>query len=167
MLTPQGFDANRRWYEECEAMRERALQVANENVALRQHIVHLEQRVTAAELTVERIGDLVSHDLTRLAHHHQALLTAIVAELRARHVDISEELIAPRVHELEDQLTASKTRAFDLGEQLHDLDRRHQRLLEHVAEAEAERERETATGLEPNGAKGSPGASGEYDAGAA
>jgi hypothetical protein len=136
MLTPRAFDASKRWYEEAEAMRAVALETANENVRLVQHIAQLEQRVTAAELTPEQILDLGSTDLSRLADHYQALLTAILAELRFRHVDIAEELVAPRVRELEDELAAAKTRIFDLSERVFDLDKQHRQLLASLAERE-------------------------------
>jgi hypothetical protein len=135
MLQRQAFDANKRWYEECEAMRAVTLETANENTRLVQCIARLEQRVEAAELTLEGIIDLGSHDLARIAHHYQALLTAIVAELRARHVAIAdEELIAPRVRELETELAATRTRAFDLSQQLHELIKEHQRVLARLVE---------------------------------
>ena len=88
-----------------------------------------------AQLERIRIRDLGAADLGRLAHHYHALLEVITEKLHARHCDISEELIAPRVRDLEDELAAAKTRALDLGEQLYELDKEHRRLLASLVEA--------------------------------
>jgi hypothetical protein len=106
-----------------------AEKAATENIQMRQRTVALEERLQAVELTRERIGDLGEHQLTRLAHHYHALLEAITDELRARRIDVSEELIAPRVRDLEEQLAAAKERAWDARQQLHESQQENMRLV--------------------------------------
>jgi hypothetical protein len=79
-------------------------------------------------LTPARIGDLISPDLARLAHHYQALLTAIVDELGARHLDIAEELVGEKVCALQDELAATKQHAREEHSRAHELDHENRRL---------------------------------------
>jgi hypothetical protein len=101
-----------------------------ENGALRRRIVELEERLLATELTPERAYDLGSSELTQLAAHYHALLEAIVDELRARHQDVAEELIAPRIRALEDQVAAAKERAWQARSEAHELQQETARLME-------------------------------------
>ena len=111
----------------------RALQAAedalSESIRLRQRIGNLEQRLQAVELVPERIYDLGSADLTRLAHHHHALVTVITEELRARQRDVGEELISPQVRALEERLAAAKERAWAARQRVRELERENERLM--------------------------------------
>jgi hypothetical protein len=111
----------------------RALQAAedalSESIRLRRRIGDLEQRLQAVELVPQRISDLGSADLTRLAHHHHALVTVITEELRARHCDVAEELISPQIRALEERLAAAKERAWDARQRARDLEQENARLM--------------------------------------
>jgi Mg2+ and Co2+ transporter CorA len=126
---PGPWPGARPTYEEYLQVLQAAEKAATENIHLRQSTVELEERLQAVELTRERIGDLGEHQLTRLAHHYQALVEAIVDELRARHLDVSVELIEPRVRDLEEQLVAAKERAWDARQQLHESQQENMRLV--------------------------------------
>jgi hypothetical protein len=52
-----------------------------------------------------------------------------VDELRARHCDISEELIEPKILELEEQLAAATERAWQARSEAHDLRQENERLM--------------------------------------
>ncbi len=107
-MQPEAFDAQTRWYDEYLAMTETANRIATENAVLGHRVRELQQRIMAVELTPDGIGDHGSPDLARLAYHYHELLTMILAELRARHVAIADDLTAPRVRALESELAATK-----------------------------------------------------------
>jgi hypothetical protein len=109
MLEQQPFDANRRRYDRYSLLQPAALQVAYEHVTLRRHLRDVQERLQAVELTPERISDLGSGDLTRLASRYHMLVEVIVAELRARHRDVAEGLLAPQVRAREEQLAEAKS----------------------------------------------------------
>jgi hypothetical protein len=118
-----------------------AIRAANEavsqNTLLRQRISELEQRLQAMELTPDHVDVLGSAHLTRLASHYHTLLTAIVDELRARHHDVGEELVAPRVRALEKQLAAAKQRAWQAQGEARELEGEIRRLEAALAQAGA------------------------------
>jgi hypothetical protein len=146
MLELQPFDANRRWYDRYSVLQQAALQVAYENINLRRRIHEVEERLAAVELTPEHLYDLGSGDLTRLASHYHSLVKAIVAELRARHRDVAEELLAPQARTLEDELAAPKAHACQTHQHLRDQQQESPRRMGvRTARADVQQEDEEAS----------------------
>ncbi len=66
--------------------------MVGENIRLLQHIHVLERDAQSQALTESAIYGLGSTDLLCFARTHAALVRAIVAELRVRHVELPDEL---------------------------------------------------------------------------
>jgi len=116
-------------YSEYMQVFQAANDALSENDALRQRIGDLEERLQAIELTPERVYDLGSAELIRLAAHYHTLVEAIVDELRARHRDVAEELLAPRVRALEQERDEAKERAWQARSEAHELRQENERLM--------------------------------------
>src|SRR5258708_37959027 len=70
----------------------RLCQADAENIKLIQRVHVLERDLQSQALTEQAIYDLDSAELLRFAREHAALVRAMVAELRVRHVDLPDEL---------------------------------------------------------------------------
>jgi DNA anti-recombination protein RmuC len=101
----------------------------SESLRLRRRVAELEDRLQAVELTPERTCDLGNSDLTQLAAHYHTLLEAIVDELRARHHDVSVDLIAPQIRALERERDEAKERAWQARSEAHELQQENARLM--------------------------------------
>jgi hypothetical protein len=98
---PDPFDANTRqhhendatfWFDEYEATFRRLWEDEVEIVKLRGRISELELQVRSQAPTDEAIRDLSTADLLHFARACAALARVLVAELRARHVELPNEL---------------------------------------------------------------------------
>jgi hypothetical protein len=138
-------------YREYLAAVRAAGDAVNENLHLHKRIGELERRLTAAELTSMQIYELGTARLEELAHHHYRLVTQIVAELRKRHHDVSDALIAPQVRAVEQERDEVKRLAWDARDRAHDLEQENSRLmaalekLADVTDAQPASEQEVAT----------------------
>jgi hypothetical protein len=99
-----------------------------ENVSLRRRVGDLEERLRAVELIARDVVELGTLELTRLAHHHQLMLNAIVAELRARQLGVAEEVRAPQIRALEEELAEAKEDAWRAHQEAHELVQENRRL---------------------------------------
>jgi hypothetical protein len=89
---PAPFDSNRRWYDQYLFTFRLLNQVDSENIKLRQRLHQLEKELHAARLTPQAIADLGGHEILRCTRTHYALVRHLVAELRARHVELPDDL---------------------------------------------------------------------------
>jgi hypothetical protein len=104
-----------------------------ENVTLRARIGDLEERLRAVELTPAGVVDVGTLELTRLAHHYHRLLTAVIAEVRARDLGIAEEVVAPQIRALEEELAEVKDDAWQAHQRIRDLEQENRRLKDALA----------------------------------
>src|SRR4029077_20635739 len=89
---PAPFDSNRRWYDEYLAAFRLLNQCDSEHIKLRQRVHELERALHSAQLTPQAIADLGAHEILRCTREHYALVRHLVAELRARQVELPDDL---------------------------------------------------------------------------
>ncbi|HKB49241.1 MAG TPA: hypothetical protein VKC57_16155 [Ktedonobacterales bacterium] len=89
---PVPFDSNRRWYDEYLATFRLLNQCDSENIKLRQRIHQLETQLQTAHLTPAAIADLGAHEISEVTRTHYMLVRHLVGELRARHVELPDDL---------------------------------------------------------------------------
>jgi len=89
---PAPYDSNRRWYDEYLATFRLLCECDSQHTKLRQRIHQLEKELQSAQLTPAAIADLGSYEIIRCTREHYALVRHMVAELRARHVDLPDDL---------------------------------------------------------------------------
>jgi predicted nucleic acid-binding Zn-ribbon protein len=106
---------------------------AAEIVRLRRRVGDLEERLDAVELTASDVVELGTLELTRMAHHYQLMLTAVVMELHARHLGIAEEVRAPQIRALEEELAEAKQDAWRAHHEAHELGQENRRLRSALA----------------------------------
>ncbi len=95
LLAEQPFDSQKRWYDEYLGMLHKASAIATENVQHRQRIAALEHQILSLTLAEDDIGDVSTPELQRIVGEHLRLVRAILAELRARHAALPEDLQHP------------------------------------------------------------------------
>lgn len=128
------YDPRRRWYDEYILIWREPHAVDARWLEATRKLQDAEARLRVAELTPERMYDLNSRELQRIARALHANFMAVVEELRKRHTDIvSEELLDQRVRELEAQLAEAKGEAFTARQRVWDLEREVRQLRERRA----------------------------------
>jgi hypothetical protein len=90
---PASFDSNRRWYDEYLAAFQQLCECDSENVRLRQRVHRLERELHSAQLTPAAIADLGTHEILRETHAHYTLVRYLAGELRARDVELPDDLV--------------------------------------------------------------------------
>jgi hypothetical protein len=122
-------------HAECHQAVRAANDPLTENVTLRSRIGDLEEHLRAVELTPAGVVDVGTLELTRLAHHYHRMLTVVIAELRARDLGIAEEVVAPRIRALEEELAEAKVDAWQAHQRVRDLEQECRRLKTALAAA--------------------------------
>jgi hypothetical protein len=108
-----------------------------ENMSLRRRVKDLEAGLRALALTPGQVDELGTLELTRLAHHYHRMLTATIDELRVRHLGIAEEMRAPQVRALEDELAMVQEGVGQARQEIHRLGEENQRLRTALTQAGA------------------------------
>ena len=88
----QPYDSNKRWYDEYHATFRLLCQADAENSKPIQRIHVLERDAQSQALTERAIYGLGTADLLCFAQECMTLARALVAELRKRHVELTDEL---------------------------------------------------------------------------